>query len=252
MYMEIITLVFGIITILINIFFMLGIFGIPTIKDVADRHRSILTPHRYTFMFIWSLIYIWHMLFLIWAFNDLQIASYINIIGIYYIGWCVFNIVWIFVFCLGYVYLSIYANLAALVFAAICYIKLQIAYFGFPWYVIQNSDVTKIWVLMIPISITVAWMIIANILNTFAIGYIDSNEKEANIAFIVITYFHIFNAFWTAMSGDIVMNIVYAIAFCGIALENWKNHRARQIALISLIVLVSYNCLIFFLTLVFM
>ncbi len=203
------------ITTAVNVVFATGFFGLPTIKSVSDEHKTRFTPHRLTFL-IWSVIY--GFLIAMCIHGVFFSPVYIDRIGVLFIAWCVLNMVWVLAFSLERIYFSMYVNILILLVSFLMYHNIGVGYFESINWVAENNDSVKFWLYMIPMSITLGWIIIAVVANFFARGTIEKRAEIQDIA-LVLFILQIVAFFALLITGDIFMVLVFCWAILGILYE---------------------------------
>ena len=151
-----------VITIIMNFLSGIGLISQKSVGEVSDEYPNLFTPAGFTFS-IWSIIYLFLILYVIFQAKDLfktekENMPFIEQISIFFILSCVFNSLWLVVWLYEFILLSLIIMILLLLDLIIIYLRLNIA----------REDVNKkvkilVW---IPFSLYLGWISIATIANT--------------------------------------------------------------------------------------
>jgi hypothetical protein len=220
-----------IVTILVNFAAnALPLNGVTT-AEVSDKYANLFTPAGYVFA-IWGVIYI-----LLAAFTYYQYKASDELhekIGWYFVGSCLFNSVWIFLWHYQYLALSLFAMAGLLGCLALIYTRLEIG--------LVEVDRQRKYMVNTTFSVYTSWIIIASIANVAAF-LVDMGWKPYNITAVYSTVTMILIALLlTAINihlrGDIAYSAVVVWALSGIMIEQFSNWLIPYVAGLSMVAII--------------
>ena len=151
-----------VITIIMNFLSGIGLINNKAVGEVSDDYPNLFTPAGFTFS-IWSIIYLFLILYVIYQAKDLFKTEKENMpfneqISVFFVLSCVFNSIWIVIWVYELILLSLIIIILLLLDLIIIYLRLNIA---------RKEVDSKVKILVwIPFSLYLGWITIATIANT--------------------------------------------------------------------------------------
>lgn len=185
------------------------------VGEVSDMYMNLFTPASYTFL-IWGLIYLLLLVFIykqsIGLFKNLPPPEIVSKVGIWFILSCILNIMWIFAWTFGYIFISLLIMLLLLFVLIMLYKK-----------VMGYKEGVDYWTCKLPFSVYLGWISVATIANITVfltmIGFAGFWILGPVVFFIVVLLVALFLGwYYAAKYMDSVYGLVLVWSFIGIAI----------------------------------
>jgi len=235
-----------VITLIMNFLSGTGLINGRTIGGVSDDYPNLFTPAGFTFS-IWSIIYLFLILFIIYQARDVfkskkENMEFIEQISIFFILSCLFNSLWLMVWLYDLILLSEIIMILLLVDLIILYLRLNIA-------IDEDVDKKEKILVWIPFSLYLGWISIATIANTTVFLVFINWDGFGISPFIWVVIILIVALFLTLTvlytRKDIVYPLVTIWALFGITARIFYQYYELAIFAIILALIVSANLIVF-------
>lgn len=239
--LQLLNVIALIITLIINGLSGTGIFNGKTVGEISDMYPNLFTPAGLTFS-IWSVIYIFLIVFVIYQARDVfktekEDIPYIEQINVYFILSCVFNSTWIIVWLYGLIAFSLIIMILLLLVLIIAYLRLNIARNE-----ISTKDKIIIW---IPFSLYLGWISIATIANV-TVFLVSINWDGFGISSLVWTFIILIVAMILTLTvlntrKDRIYPLVTIWALIGVIIRRYESYPELFILALIIISIISIN-----------
>ena len=211
---------FGVIgTIIVNAFAVIIPLNGKSTNELSDAIPNLFVPAGITFS-IWSIIYLFLILFMIYQIISLNKKSQLNIdyiekIGVWFILTSLANIIWIFLWHYQYVTYSLLAMLLLFISLLMIYLRLNIG--------LSKVSLKEKIMVHVTISIYLGWITVATIANVTAV-LVKLNVGELYLGEVVWTIIVIIVAMLITLlmllkRVDFAYSLVIIWALLGIAIK---------------------------------
>lgn len=227
MFFQILNACSFLVTVIVNAIAIYGAFGLKPTNEVSNEHPTPITPHRYTFL-IWTVIYLLQFVFIIYSF--VYPSFRVDNIGWLYFISFVLNCLWLLAF--GTQRLPLSALLIVLYTMDISFIYIRL---GVSYNISMDADAA---ITFIPVSMLLAWLIVATILNILILkNYqtVPMDRSDYWIAFIIIALLGALGGASFYWGYDIFFLVVMIWAIAGIVAQNQDNPTISTGGLIAFI-----------------
>jgi hypothetical protein len=217
---------------IVNVIAIVPLFGFKSVSKVSDEHKSVLTPHPYTFL-IWILIYMLQLMFIVYSL--VVYTSFVDTIGYWFFVASLLNGLWLIAWCNERLPLSNVIIILYLACVMNIYFLIDVHYF-------TTFDFVTTLIFFVPFSVHFAWLVVATVLNLLSLLFYETTNKidetsrmesEEWLGFSLVILLTVVSLFLLQYKNDFIFFLVIIIAIIGIYFGNRERSKITTAIIIS-------------------